>query len=450
MFRVGNRFVLRILLLLLVSVPVYATECVCIALPLCERMRKAPVVFLGETVDDGVNFEEDSTDGRRRRLRLKALEAFRGIPEGQEYVEVMIPPQPGPCASMPYRLGARTLVMLSTQQGGVMEDAGCSSLLIDGEGDRNLDLVRSYFAGEPTKVVGTVLQSEVPYMDQRQPLEAANVFVAGEHSRRHQVKTSPDGSFAIIGLAPGRYRLWAAKFGYKSRRWGNASFELEEHGCAIKDLALWADNSVSGSVVDPKGEQVEGAKVFFRPRGQPALDGWGLLDHSDANGAFRFENIAPGLYDAVVSPFGPRPESPYPTAYQGRALDEVSPPIEVGTRSQIDGVRITLADPVPLRRVRFDIDWPDEPKAYLRMTCIEEGRESPALPVTGRDPFDLAIGNGCNILAGRRFRVVVEQVVGAGREYNLTTPREFLIPPGVEDIELELNLSEADFARPRR
>ena len=225
---------MRVLWIFFVT-PVLASACECYFPPVCERVRTTPIVFWGETVDGGLDPGEDAWSGRPNSANLKDVEAFRGVTQGAE-IEIELFFQKGMCSPIPYRRGARTLVFLHSDPEGDFHERACTASFESGDGARELELVRRYFARAPTTIAGTVRRDDAPYM----AVERARVFFAPRDGGAcHSVLTSPDGSFEIIGLAPGAYRLWATKRGYEARGDSSAFVELKEFGCAIADLSLW-------------------------------------------------------------------------------------------------------------------------------------------------------------------------------------------------------------------
>jgi len=225
---------------LLVLLPLAASACECVLAPVCERMRSASIVFWGETISGGLNPQEDAWSGRPTSATLKVLEAYRLLDKDQETLEISLSFWKGMCSAMPYRRGARTLVFLHSPRALLHPADGlCTLSLFADEGDRELTLVRRYFAGAPTTIVGTVWKDRESYMASTEPIEAARVYFVGKDGVRRSVLTSADGSYEIIGLPPGRYRLWATKAKYDSRREGSMIVDLAESGCAIADLSLW-------------------------------------------------------------------------------------------------------------------------------------------------------------------------------------------------------------------
>jgi len=438
-------------LLILLAFPMAVPACECSIAPLCERMRTSPIVFLGETVSGGLDPDEDAWSGGPTSAKLRVLEAFRGVSANQKYVDISLAFWAGMCSPMSYRLGERTLVFLHKDKSGRLTDSLCTASIFADEGSRELELVRRYFAGGSTAVVGTVRQNNEPYMARMQPLAGARVSVAGEASASHSVLTSPDGSFEIRGLPPGRYRLSATKSGYEGREYSSTSVELDRSGCAIADLSLWTSNSVSGRVVGRDRTPVKGARVLLRRRDAPPIRGWGLLERTDETGRFRFTEVAPGSYEAVVSPFGPRAESPYDTAYHGAARRrEDAEPFEVGPQSEIDGIEITLGDQYPTRRVLVVASWPDGSEAAVKVSCREAGDAAPPIPWFRSLYFDSPNPNGCEVLQDRPFKISIEEARLGMHLEPLTRSRQMWIEAGVDDVEWEVDLSEADFERPRR
>ncbi|MCB1019160.1 MAG: carboxypeptidase regulatory-like domain-containing protein [Acidobacteria bacterium] len=435
--------------LLFLAIPSLASACECVVQPLCEVMRDAPVVFLGETVSGGLNPEEDAWSGRPTAARLRVLEAFRGIEKDQHEIDIALAFERGMCGAMPYRLGARTLVFLREKQQGSYREGGCSPSEFVEEGSKELELVRRYFAGAPTTVIGTVRQNDSPIMARMQPLEGATIHVAREgSSEEQQFLTAPDGSFEIVGLPPGRYRLWASKPGYERRDDGAASIELAKSGCALTNLSLWTKNSVSGQVITWNGAPVQGARVFLRRRDAPPIKGWGLLERTDEQGRFRFEEIAPGLYDAVVSPFGVRPESPYDAAYQGGvARQEDARPFEIKPESEIEEIQIVLGEKRPTRIVRVEASWPDGSEVRVALSCRDVGDSAPPIPWFRSVYFDRQTPNECRVLQDRPYQIVVKQAMplNGRRMEDLSVERSFRVEPGAGDVRLQLEISYKDF-----
>jgi len=257
-------------LLILATLPATAFACECRGVPVCERIQSYPIVFWGETVSGGRTADQNPWSGAAEPAKLKVLDNFRGIAAEQEYVEVFEDAFQALCSRAPYRLGKRTLVFARQDENGRLRDHTCSGSFFADEGSRELDVVRRYFAGEPTTVVGTVRQNDEPNRARMQPLEGARVTVFVGPAAVQSVLTSADGSFEIRGLAPGSYRVSASKSGYKRRNSSVTSFQLERSGCAIADLSLWTSNSVSGRVLGSDQQPVQ-AKYEFR--------GWVLGSH---------------------------------------------------------------------------------------------------------------------------------------------------------------------------
>jgi len=110
-------------------------------------------------------------------------------------------------------------------------------------------------------------------------------------SRSEEVQAGPLGAYEVE-LAPGRYFAWAEAEGLADSEptglAGEPGGEVE-----AEPLALRTASALSGRVTGPDGRPVEGARVEARVRRRR---GGGAEAVTDAEGAFRLDGLAEGLY----------------------------------------------------------------------------------------------------------------------------------------------------------
>jgi len=177
--------------------------------------------------------------------------------------------------------------------------------------------------------VGLAVTGSITTARGRQPLEGTEVTLnTGAASVR--ARTGRDGNFRFEDVPPGPVQLVAARAGYVK---AEQSLSLEapdraDRPVALDPLDLEPGGTVTGEVVDARGEPVAGAKVsvgWFSARRPGTLDAAAV---TDARGEFRLEEVAEG--EIAV-------EASAPGTGKGRAE-----PIHVIAGETTRGVRIEL------------------------------------------------------------------------------------------------------------
>lgn len=119
----------------------------------------------------------------------------------------------------------------------------------------------------------------------------ADVTVRIVGPQRHERQTGADGVARVRALDPGEYQLHVFKTNYST---ANDSVTVAA-GTTRKAIRLTAEGSLSGVVRDADtNNPIEGAVVRLRERSD-------LQSTTDASGAYRFPNLAPGTYNATAS-----------------------------------------------------------------------------------------------------------------------------------------------------
>jgi uncharacterized protein (DUF2141 family) len=124
--------------------------------------------------------------------------------------------------------------------------------------------------------------------------------------------TDPQGQFAFQGLPKGRFSLTAVRPGYVDGAYGRLrpsgqtqSVDLgDDQRVAGISIQLWKHASISGAVLDERGEPIVSATVRALKRsfvsGRRQFTAVGASDTTDDRGAYRIGSLEPGDYIVVV------------------------------------------------------------------------------------------------------------------------------------------------------
>jgi hypothetical protein len=149
---------------------------------------------------------------------------------------------------------------------------------------------------------------------------------------QRRVTVDAEGRFFFGGLPPGSFSLLVAKPGYLRGAYGQGRPELmrSSRPIQLKDgertdqirVPLWRSATVSGSVVDERGEPVVGVSVRALARSRLVLGSrFGLAGTAttDDRGAYRMTGLAPGDYLVVV----PSTQAAFPASVLGPAFQNL-------------------------------------------------------------------------------------------------------------------------------
>jgi hypothetical protein len=431
-----------------------AAACECVRVNICQLVESSGVIFLGEVTQGGLDPGEDTWSGRPRSATLRVVESYRGLPQGTKEVVVGLSYMKGMCSPAVYRRGEQTLVILSRQADGTLRDGSCSGSRFAKDVPDDLKYVRDYFAGRaqttiygrvaanrPSDLVSFVLDNSDGY-----PVEGAQVIAEGI-AGRHAAVTDKSGAFKIVGLAAGTYQVHAEKAGFantdeKYKEDPNFEVQLSGGGCAIQNLALWAENLVERSVRDVSGKPVIDVSVFLQEVG--SKERWGEQAETDEKGNYRFKQINPGRYHLVVSPHGAAADSPFERTYYGGASDpEQAQPIEIVATSQLHSMDLRLGRAALTRDILIRLEWPDgRPVEDSLVGCKEANpvdRDTNLPEHVIRRPDGVSV---CRALADRAYTVHAS-ILYVG-ELKDTPP--IVVSPGAKETEVRIQLGPLDAA----
>jgi hypothetical protein len=164
--------------------------------------------------------------------------------------------------------------------------------------------------------------------------------------------SAEDGSFAIVGLPPGKYTLLAERSGFVRAELGGI-----EPGPPPRRLVLQPAAALRGTVTDlVTGSPVRAFRLGLeRQDAARGFPGFGAREHQDPGGVFLREDLEPGVYrlELVASGYAPAVaevslaggitvEQDFTLARAGRLRGRV---LDATTQAPIAGARVFLAAP---------------------------------------------------------------------------------------------------------
>jgi hypothetical protein len=136
---------------------------------------------------------------------------------------------------------------------------------------------------------------------QAQPLDSSEMHMAGFHS-----EMNPEGVFTVRGLPPGKYLLAATLMQAERPLVGTQI--VDTRGGSVEGIVVELSRGVelSGKVRVDSGEMPPGMRVMIVPSGIGAMTGPPPQPvEVGADGAFKFAEVMPGIWDVQVAPLPP-------------------------------------------------------------------------------------------------------------------------------------------------
>lgn len=426
--------------------------CDCTKLSVCYIVDQAPVIFIGEVIDGGVaSLAEDPWYSDAKHARFRVIEAFRGLSPDTKTVDVELRLWAGMCSPIPYYPGKRYLVTPSQQNDGRLVDGSCfSGEDIENAAER-VRYIRDYFNGKmPANVHGravTARDTDAGFVDylvrtgETKLLEGVRV-TAAKGSDVYSTVTDASGKYFLPLPGPGSYSVRALLPPFKARQ--PTELSVSANGCVILNFGLRVDNTISGKVVNQKGEYVEYAQVSLvdieSRSGKPLA-----RSRVVGEGQFRFEHVPPGRYLIAINPEGPNSDFPFETTYYPLASTRESAKIvEInGNYAQVSGLNLILGPKVVLafRQISIKVVFED---GTLMKTAFVSCSALAAGPVPGRNPCSRSNAalprDTFKFEAPANVPVRIEVVDRYGRELGATYAAEF--PAGSTPISHEFRIKQ--------
>jgi len=371
---------MRLFLAFLISFP--ALACSCREFSVCDLLQ-FPVLFIGQVVEGGVSsIRVDPWYNNAQYVRFKLIEGFRGLPPGTKTVDVEVGGRAGMCSPDLFFPGHTYLVAPSKQSGRLVDSICSPSRDVQRAAD-DVRIVRDYFAGKmPPNVHGRVELGEA------KPLGGVTV-TATRGNRDYSTVTAPDGRYFLNLPGQGQYQLRANLIPYSAEP---MSISVA-NACAVQDLALNVDNTISGRVLDAHGKPVKNARVGLIDVDQLASARrrhvWFREAYTEQpDVSFLFKNVPLGKYLLMFNPDGPRPngieaglrdESTFYPMANNRSGAKV---LEIKSGGvHLTGKNLVMGKPVPFRSVTVLVRFPDgAPMDTAQIRCVGKPLQAGGLP----------------------------------------------------------------------
>ncbi len=196
-----------------------------------------------------------------------------------------------------------------------------------------------------------------------EPLKKATVrlevIVSSGQAAAYSETTDETGKFVIDNIAPGNYRMSAAKTGFVTAQYGartiaapGATVALKA-GANLKDLeiALSPQGTIAGRITDQDGDPVVRAPITILrsgyEHGRKQLVSSNLRAQTDDTGRFRIGNVPPGRYFLKAEQQNQPPDlepgtADLPTFYPAARDAASAAPIVVAAGSRIEAINVKL------------------------------------------------------------------------------------------------------------
>lgn len=281
-----------------------------------------------------------------------------------------------------FKLGERYLVYASHGTDGKIYTSKCSGTKSLDRSAEDLTFLRN-LPTQPTgtRIYGTVIGYGPADAGYRiQGLSGIPVSLVGP--RKYRVVTDATGDFDVSGVRPGTYRISVELPAYYLQEDLSEEIRVNGRGCVQQYFVPDVANSVSGRVIDEKGEVLKDATVSLIPA-DGKIVGWDDSDwdlDTDENGAFNFAKVPPGRYLLGVNlNESPGRSFPYRSTYYPGVLQRADAQvIEIGLGAKLTNLTLRVFGQLVSHDVTGQVFWPDgrpATNAHIYLGYLDEAGE---------------------------------------------------------------------------
>ncbi len=359
LFSIPNSPIYCALILLFVFTGVDScTACECTPNPICEKISKASAVFLGGVLDAGSGTEPDSQG--RIKVQFAVVEVFKGLGPGTRKVEVLAMAEDS-CATALIK-ERRYLIFARRQGSQLLLHSDCNGAIIYREATEDLQYLRAWTRDETSTVLHGVVRADLrdtPQNDAENLGLAEVEIVARGPEKIYRARSDAVGKFEIGDLRSGNYEINARLPGYESTL-PNYKVLLKKGLCTKLDIAMWASNSVSGTLFDEKGQPAKGVRLELASLTEGDLRSSKEVQ-TDGEGYYEFARVPSGNYYLGVNlERGLNSRSPFVTCfYPGVSSRDQALVVAIEGGQKLTSYDFELRDRHSTRPIRVAVQWWD-------------------------------------------------------------------------------------------
>ena len=374
--------------LIICSTPVLACSCAEHGTPVCAAYWRSDAVFVGQLRDITPPDPKSTNRLPVATLHFIVEQSFRGITSGTVDIETLS----GTSCDGNFVKGIRYLIYAHREAESKQLFAGpCSRTTELRYADEDLSYLRSLAQqGVKESVAGRIAQSKY------EPIAGVKIEVRKEN-KSFETTSDEKGNFSLSLAGPGTYTvklLVPSSIGVLSHREDLISnidttdtlttieykVELEKSECDYREFDLFpvdlhATAEISGTVMTASDRPVNGGDVYLL-EGEEDSNRF-LSAKIEANGSFKFENVAVGEYLLVLNPDNRAPdenEPPYARTFYPHAIDASrATKIVVTEGAKLENLTLRVGPPWRARTVSGKVVWEDGSAAAKPHLTLYDG-----------------------------------------------------------------------------
>ncbi len=321
--------------------------------PLCSRIEKLDVIFVGELISTSI--------GNPVNLVVELFritEAFKGLPKGTKEI-LVVTDCPGHLVGQSYLVNNQLgRTELESRSGVTGIGVSCSDARLANNALDDISLLRAWKQGKAkSQIIGQVSQFILQYG--KPPLENAFVKLSGPGGEKVTVSDN-HGKYNFTGLDAGNYQIHVERQGFQELKSAESNVVVPRGGCALVQSFMRSDTRIRLAVTDKSGNFVPKLAISLtiaNPEGQD----YQMTEHTNMEGILDVSGLPSATYLISVNENGPRaPYAPYPpTFYPGTLKKNEATLISLAPYEQRLDLKFRLPVIIPTRFISVHVVYKD-------------------------------------------------------------------------------------------